>query len=142
LSPLFYIINTIIQLQRGDSILPVNGKAKGNNGERILAKILSEYLGGSFVRVPNSGAFIGGKNQTRKDTLSVTQIRSSKGDIIPPDDYPNLVVECKFYKDIAYHSLAVDQNVALLDTWIKELEYDCDENDFGILCFKTNNRKW
>lgn len=25
---------------------------------------------------------------------------------------------------------------------MKELDFDCDDTDFGILCFKTNNRKW
>ena len=120
----------------------VNSKRKGNSGERECSKILAKYLGGNFQRVASSGAHIGGKNQVRKESMSSTQIRASKSDIIPPDEYPNLVIECKSYKDLPYHGFVTSINISNLDTWIKELKYDCDDNDFGILCFKTNRKKW
>lgn len=122
--------------------MSVNSKSKGSRAERELAKIFQDHLGGYFQRVPSSGAFTGGKNSSRKDIMSDTQIRAAKSDIIPPDEYPYLVIECKHYKALPYHSFVTDTNFSLLDTWIKELEYDCDEGDFGVLCFKANNRKW
>lgn len=122
--------------------MAVNSKNKGNTAERELSKIFSEVFGGSFIRTPASGAYIGGKNQFRKSNLSQTQIRASKSDIITPDEMPNLVIESKFYKDLPYHAFAVGQNIPLVDGWLKELEFDCDENDFGVLCFKTNRKPW
>lgn len=122
--------------------MAINSKQKGNTAERAVAKILSEKLGGSFQRVPSSGSFIGGKNAGRKEFLSETQIRASKSDIIPPDEFYNLVIEVKFYKDLPYANFATDTKIALIDGWLKELDYDCDEGDVGILCFKTNNKKW
>lgn len=122
--------------------MSINSKKKGNSGERECASILSKHLGGSFQRVSQSGAFIGGKNSIRKQTLSTNQIRNMKSDIIPPDEYSKLVVEVKFYKDLPYHAFAVCGDIPKLDGWISELEYDCDDNDFGILCFKINRKGW
>jgi len=67
--------------------MPSKSKIKGSAFEREMAKFLSEKYDESFVRVPNSGAYIGGKNQKRTDVLSEGQIRAFKGDIIPPDDW-------------------------------------------------------
>ena len=74
--------------------------------------------------------------------MTEAQIRSAKSDIVPSDDMPKLVLESKFYKDFPFHSFASNKEIPLLDKWIKELEYDCDENDFGLLCFKINNKGW
>ena len=59
-------------------------KNKGKSWERDVCLFLSELYNDSFIRVPGSGAFIGGSNQFRKDTLSEEQIKLSRGDIIPP----------------------------------------------------------
>ena len=63
--------------------MPSKSKAKGSSYERDLAKFLSEKYNGSFVRVPNSGAYIGGSNFHRATNLSEGQVRGFKGDIIP-----------------------------------------------------------
>jgi Holliday junction resolvase len=120
----------------------VNGKRKGNNAELQCAAILSKHLGGKFVRTPGSGAFIGGLNAARKELMSESQIRASKSDIFPPDEYKKLVVEVKSYAALPYHAFATSQDIPKLDGWIKELEADCDETDIGILCFKTNRKGW
>lgn len=122
--------------------MAVNGKRKGNNGEREVASIFSKYMGGYFQRVPSSGAFIGGKNSSRKENMSKTQIRASKSDIIPPDEYENLVIEVKSYKDLTYHYFVTCEQIEKVNKWIGELEFDCDENDVGVLCIKTNRKKW
>lgn len=115
---------------------------KGGGGERELCKILSESIGGSYERTKSSGAMIGGKNAWRKENLSVNQVRSYKGDIVPPDELPKLVVESKFYKDFKYHSFALNQSIPKLDEWIIDLEYDCDPGDIGFICIKINFKGW
>lgn len=122
--------------------MAVQSKRKGNTGERECAALLSKHLGGSFQKVSHSGAFIGGKNAFRKTSMSVNQIRAMKSDIIPPDEYSKLVTEVKFYKDLPYHAFATCSDIPKLDGWIKELEFDCDDTDFGILCFKINRKGW
>ncbi len=119
--------------------MPSKGKAKGNGWEREVADFLSELYGESFVRVPNSGAFIGGKNSHRKSTLSEQQIRGFKGDIIPGPSFPHLNLEAKFYKDFAFHQLYSGSNKQL-DSWIEQIQDTCDETDVNILAMKFNRK--
>lgn len=119
--------------------MPSKGKAKGNGWEREVADFLSELYGESFVRVPNSGAFIGGKNSHRKTNLSEQQIRGFKGDIIPGPSFPNLNLEAKFYKDFAFHQL-YSGSCKQLDGWIEQICDTCDEDDVNILAMKFNRK--
>lgn len=117
-------------------------KNKGNSGERELAKILSELLGGSFTRVAGSGAFTGGKNVHRKAALSVTQNRAHKGDIMAPDHLPKLVIEVKFYSDFPFHALLTDGPVPILDQWIGQAMEANDPGDEWFVTIKINRRGW
>lgn len=121
----------------------INSKAKGSSAERDIAKLFSTHLGGSFTKSISSGAFIGGKNSIRKENLSESQIRSLKSDIYPPDEYTRLVTEVKFYKELDFaYSAYVGVPNTLISGWLKELDYDCDDNDVGVLCFRTNRQPW
>jgi len=117
-------------------------KNKGNGAERELCALLSGFLGGSFTRVPNSGAMTGGKNAWRMGVLSETQGRIYKGDIIPPDHLPKLVLESKFYADFRFHQLMQPGPVPQLDTWIGQAKEAIVEGDFWMVCFKINLRGW
>lgn len=119
--------------------MPSKGKAKGNGWEREVADFLSELYQESFVRVPNSGAFIGGKNSHRKTNLSEQQIRGFKGDIIPGPSFPNLNLEAKFYKDFAFHQV-IQGSCKQLDEWINQILTTCDETDINILAMKFNRK--
>lgn len=119
--------------------MPSKGKAKGNGWEREVADFLSQLYGESFVRVPNSGAFIGGKNSHRKTNLSEQQIRGFKGDIIPGPSFPRLNIEAKFYKDFAFHQ-AVTGSCKQLDDWINQILTTCDATDINILAMKFNRK--
>lgn len=119
--------------------MPSKGKAKGNGWEREVADFLSTLYNQPFVRVPNSGAFIGGKNSHRKTNLSEQQIRGFKGDIIPGPDFPKLNLEAKFYKDFAFHQV-MQGNCAQLDDWINQILNTCDESDINILAMKFNRK--
>ncbi len=117
-------------------------KAKGNAWEREICGFLGDTLGGNFQRVPNSGAYMGGKNVFRKEFLSDGQQRAAKGDIIPPDNLPKLNLEAKNYADIAFHQI-LNGNCKQLDTWIDQTEEPADHDDISFTIFKiTRKGSW
>lgn len=117
-------------------------KDKGKGYERDVAKYLTSELGGNFERIPNSGAFVGGKNAFRKESLTNNQILLTRGDIIPPEKYQNFVVECKNYKEFPFHQfLDPEKRVNLLDSWIKDIEHDAPEEILFWMIFIKINRK-
>lgn len=112
-------------------------KDKGKSFERMVCVMFSEATGLSFQRVPSSGAFIGGSNFHRIKALSDSQVLIHRGDIIPPDELPNLVIECKARKDFPFHRLLNSSKE--LDDWIEQSrEYiqDC----VLLTIFKINLR--
>lgn len=113
-------------------------KIKGSTWERELSKFLSDTYFASFVRASHSGAYVGGKNQHRKSFLSDNQIRSFKGDIIPPDDWIFFNSEAKFYADFAFHQLFEESK--LLENWIEQLMTASDPNDLNLLFMKFNRK--
>lgn len=117
-------------------------KAKGNAWENEICKFLGATLGGNFQRVPNSGAYMGGKNVFRKEFLSDGQQRAAKGDLIPPDDLNKLNIEAKNYADIAFHQI-IDGGCKQLDAWIDQTEDPADPGDFSLTIFKiTRKGSW
>lgn len=114
-------------------------KIKGKAYERDVCKLMIEYFGGSWIRVPNSGAFIGRSNAFRMKDLSEGQIHNSRGDIIPPDEY-DIVIECKSYKDFPFNTLLGD-GCALLNGWLEQVEVDIlNDEEFYFVTFKINNK--
>jgi hypothetical protein len=117
-------------------------KTKGNGAERELCKIWEGVFGGSFVRVPNSGAATGGLNSFRRQYLSETQNRIFRGDIIPPDFMPRLVLESKCYAEFPFHALLTPGGIPLLDSWIKQTLDAVEPGDLWFVCFKISRRGW
>lgn len=115
-------------------------KTKGSTYERELCKYFGELFNGSFIRSANSGAFVGGFNAGRKAGLSKTQIAGQKGDIIPPDHMPKLVLEAKFYAEFRFHQLLQPGPVPQLDEWIEQCQDAIDSDDLWLICFKINLR--
>ena len=115
-------------------------KTKGKSWERDVCLYLSALYNDSFIRVPGSGAFIGGTNQFRKDTLSEEQIKLSRGDIIPPLQYPNFLAECKNYAQFPFHLLGHNHRIKLLDSWIDQVENDSKEDDAWLLFIKITRK--
>lgn len=120
--------------------MPSKSKTKGSSYERQVAKFLSEKYGGSFIRVPNSGAYIGGDNKSRIVTLSEGQVRSSKGDIIPPDDWKYFNSECKNYADLGFHQIIMGNKVPLIESWIDQCMEVAGEKDLNILFIKITRK--
>lgn len=119
--------------------MPSKSKNKGSSFERDVAKLLSDTFGESFIRVTNSGAYIGGRNTHRKDTLSEAQIRHSKGDIVPGPSFGRMNAEAKNYADFPFHQLFTG-SCRQLDTWIEQMLEVADEGDFNILFMKFNRK--
>ena len=114
-------------------------KNKGNSFERELATFLSTTYGDSFVRAAHSGAYIGGTNTHRKEHLTENQIKSFKGDIIPPDTWNKFNAEAKSYADFPFHLLLTGE-CKVIDTWIGQLMDVADPNDLNILFMKFNRK--
>lgn len=112
-------------------------KEKGKAFERKIAKDLSSCFELSFTRTPNSGAYVGGKNVTRMETLSESQILLTEGDIIVPDELKNMKIECKARKSFSFSSLFTSNKE--LDSWIEQATIGT-ESKICFLIFKINNK--
>ena len=114
-------------------------KNKGSGFEREIAKYLSDKYSESFIRAPGSGAYVGGKNQVRKEVLHEGQIRSFKGDVVPGHSFKNMNIECKFYADFPFH-LLLSGDCKVIDAWLAQLMDVADPNDCNILFMKFNRK--
>lgn len=112
-----------------------NNKKKGNSFEREISSYLSKVYNESFVRVSNSGSFIGGKNAFRKKTLSENQKRNAKSDIVPPDNMKYLVIEAKSYSELGFHQI-IQGECLQLDGWINQVFETIDDDDLWFVIFK------
>jgi hypothetical protein len=117
-------------------------KTKGKGFETEVAKFLSETYGDNFMRVPFSGALIGGTNAKRKSIMTEGQIRTFKGDIIPPDDWSSFHCETKFYKEFSFTSVFSNE-YALLNEWIREVRDAEEPDDLNLIIMKFNYKgRW
>lgn len=114
-------------------------KNKGKSWEREIAADLSAKYQEPFIRVPHSGAYIGGKNQSRKEFLHEGQIRAMKGDIIPPQEWKHFNCEAKNYNDFPFHNL-YNSDVKQLEGWLDQLLDVADPGDLNILIFKITRK--
>lgn len=119
--------------------MPSVQKIKGSSYERLVAKDLTKRYGENFTRTIGSGAFTGGKNTFRKETLTENQIRHHKGDVTPPDSFFRMNMECKSYKDLPFNKLFTG-NCGQMDTWISQTLEAADEGDINIIAIKINNK--
>jgi hypothetical protein len=112
-------------------------KNKGKSFERQICGILTQHFGLNFQRIPNSGAYVGGKNAFRYETLTEEQKLLADGDIIVPAELSHISMECKSYKDFSFSGLFMGKN-ALLDSWIKQSSET--QKLKWLLYFKINNK--
>lgn len=118
----------------------VNGKQKGNRFEREVAQIFSDRFAGKlgvangFRRRPDSGAYFGGKNQSRiEDCLNL-----GFGDIICPDDFL-YSIECKSYAHAVGIKSILEQKDKKLDEWIEQASSDAgNAKKLPLLIIKYN----
>ena len=110
-------------------------KNKGKRGEREIADHLTKVFGLNFERVPNSGAFIGGKNAFRRQQLTKTQNLLADGDLIVPDELNQFSFEIKTYKEFSF--AGIYSNNKLLNDWIKQAS--STNKGVWFLIFKINH---
>lgn len=120
--------------------MPTRGKQKGNNGELKIAKFLTELYESKFMRVPNSGAAVGGLNAHRKALMDREQLSLFKSDIIPPSHMQGLVLESKFYKSFPFEKLSGNERIPQLEGWIKQTLDSVDEGDVWFLIVRINHK--
>lgn len=120
--------------------MPAKSKNKGKTFEREICKFLSELYDDSFIRVPDSGAYVGGANSFRKTNLSEGQIKSSKGDIIPPDGWDLFNAECKNYAEFPFHQLLSQGPIPQLEAWLEQTTEASNTGDCSILFMKFNRK--
>ncbi len=114
-------------------------KAKGSSFEREVATFLTKTYDESFIRAPGSGAYIGGKNQSRKQYLDEGQIRSFKGDIVPGVTFTKFNAECKSYADFPFH-LLLSGDCKQIDSWLDQLMAVAETDDCNVLFMKFNRK--
>ena len=112
--------------------MPSPQKQKGSSFEREVAQFLTKTYNESFIRAPGSGAYVGGKNQSRKQVLHEGQVRNFKGDIVPGQSFPLFNAECKSYKDFPFH-LVLTGDCKQLDAWLDQLMAVSEPDDLNIL---------
>ena len=120
--------------------MPSKSKNKGSTWERDLAKKLSDIYDDSFIRTPSSGAYTGGKNTIRKQSMNEGQIQGFKGDIIPPDNWKRFNCEAKNYANFPFHHLLQNKDIPLMDGWIAQTLEAADEGDFNIMFIKITRK--
>ena len=115
-------------------------KNKGKGYEREVCKIMEGYFGGSWQRTFTSGGFLGGANAWRAKVLSQSQIINNSNDVVPPDEYKNANIECKFYKEFEFHHLFREEGNKTLNSWIDQVwDSGIDmKKGFPLICMKFN----
>lgn len=122
--------------------MPSKSKSKGNAWELEVSKFLTDTYNETFLRIPSSGAFVGGKNSFRKETLGSAQVQSKKGDIHPPESWKHWNIECKNYADFPFHQLWYT-DVKILDSWIQQQKEVEDKGDLNLILIKISRKeKW
>ncbi len=119
--------------------MPSKSKQKGNSWELEVAKFLTATYQDTFLRIPSSGAFVGGKNSFRKSSLDASQLQSKKGDIHPPSAWTHWNIECKNYADFPFHQLWTG-DVKILDGWINQQKEVEDLGDLNLILIKITRK--
>ena len=113
----------------------MSSKSIGNTFERKVAKMFTEGIGeGDFIRTPSSGGFVGGKNTLRLATMGQNQARLFQADLIPPDNWTHIFVECKRRKDFKWNQLFSIAGSKDFDSWIQQV-YQHAKLDDGYFYF-------
>lgn len=108
----------------------INGRNKGNRGERDFARVLGDWTGKKFARVPSSGG-LNWKASHAKGDIVVTE----EGHFFP------FCVEVKTYKELNFQHLLYLEKAEILKFW-KQCSRDADKaNKAPLLAMRTNSIK-
>lgn len=100
---------------------------RGKAGEHYIVKLLTGISGVPWLRIPNSGAFIGSTNRERIFNYIEEQTYSLLGDIYPPQNLEKrFIIESKNYQTFPFNKISKGQMPAKLSQWIYEICYDTE----------------
>jgi hypothetical protein len=120
--------------------MAIHSKKKGNSYELVIAKRLSAEFNTEFRRVPNSGAFTGGKNRAKVVDLRADAQEILSGDLIGPKGFPFLVEVKHYADDPMFHKIIQGQDLTL-DRWIAQNDGDAAFVDKeSLIVFKINRK--
>lgn len=122
-----------------------NSKAKGNSYELKVSKILADKLAPlKFIRVPGSGARVGGINFDKFGSLfSGESLNIFVGDVVASNE-TEVGLKCKVSIECKSYATAENFSIIMLGTskifgWMKESEIDAAKTGkVPILIFKWN----
>ena len=120
-------------------------KVKGNSFELKVSKILSEHLSPlKFIRVPGSGARVGGINFDKFGGLyDAETLNIFVGDVVASNETDvgikcKVSIECKSYANVDSFSLLMSGSSKIYE-WMKEAEIDAAKTGkVPVLIFKWN----
>jgi len=116
------IKNVQVRIEREDIIKNVQDRIKQD--VHLKTEIIFKFL----------------EKEATTQTLSENQTRGFKGDIIPPDSFPLLVIEAKNYGEFKWNQLALGEEVKQLDEWIRQSQESCESQDKWLLCVKISRQ--
>lgn len=122
-----------------------NSKTKGNSYELKISKKLAEKLAPlKFIRVPGSGARVGGVNFEKFGSLfSQDSLSIFVGDVVASNESEvgmkcKVSIECKSYAKVDSFSLLMLGSSKIFE-WMRESEIDAEKTGkTPILLFKWN----
>lgn len=122
-----------------------NSKAKGNSFELKVSKILADKLSPlKFIRVPGSGARVGGSNFSKFGTMfSAESLNIFVGDVVATNEEEvgikcKVNIECKSYASVDNFSILM-LGTSKIFSWMEESEIDAKKTGkTPVLIFKWN----
>lgn len=112
----------------------VNGRAKGANAERKLAKLFAAWWGVPFHRSPGSGAFATRGFHSKHVTM--------EGDLITDDQSFPFVVESKSYKTWNLESVLGGDGKSLFHEWWRQALRQTPTWKIPLLVMKKNGSRF
>lgn len=133
-------VETTVKTKKSNRKKSINSKKKGNHGELECVHILNDrFVGYTFARSVQSGAYTGGLNRGRAAALTEEQMLVFSGDIRIPKDF-NFTIEHKFYAEASFWDLFNDGSD--LHAWMEQAQSDADAvGKKPMLVVKYNNKK-
>lgn len=117
----------------------INSKKKGNSFELQIAKLLTKRFGKKFQRTFFSGAFTGGTNVSRSETMTEEQKLMVVGDINVPKEFL-FSIECKARKEAAFWDLF--NKSSEIFQWFNQAINDANKvKKFPMIIVKYNNKE-
>jgi hypothetical protein len=117
----------------------INGKKKGTHWElEVVHRLNERFKGYTFARSVQSGAYTGGFNSKRTESLTEDQKLVFVGDIRVPRNFI-FAIECKAYSKIDFWEMF--NSGSNLNNFLEQANNDAVKvNKVPMLIFKANNK--